>query len=99
MAAVTRREVATIVEQLILDIIATVRPLQPPNAIRLDEVLIEIGKSLLDPAIREHSFPVTEMWRFLMGLQIAGALTEDDLIIFSGTFRDCSLMLYPVNDD
>lgn len=97
MTSVVRNEVAAKVEQLIIDIIATVRPV--PNTTLLDGALVELGKLLLDPAMQEQAAPVSQMWRLLMGLHIAGSLTQDDLYDFSGQFRDFSLRLYPVNED
>jgi len=98
MTSVVRNEVAAIVEQLFIDITATVRPVSAPNAIMLDGALVEIGKLLLDPAMQAQAAPVSQMWRLLMGLHIAGALTEEELYGFSGDFRDCCLRLYPINE-
>ncbi|HDS0956831.1 TPA: hypothetical protein QDZ28_006142 [Pseudomonas putida] len=99
MTSAVRSEIAARVEQLIIDIIATVRPLPATTALKLDGALVEIGKLLLDPVMQEQAAPVSQMWRLLMGLHIAGALTEEDLYGFSGDFRDCSLRLYPIDED
>ncbi|MEA9996455.1 hypothetical protein QN383_18650 [Pseudomonas sp. AA4] len=97
MTSVVRNEVAAKVDKLIIDIIATVRPV--PNTTLLNGALVEIGKLLLDPAMQAQAAPVSQMWRLLMGLHIAGSLTEDDLYDLSGQFRDCYLRLYPINED
>nr|WP_176456128.1 hypothetical protein [Pseudomonas fluorescens]CEK42585.1 hypothetical protein PQBR55_0206 [Pseudomonas fluorescens SBW25] len=97
MTSNARNEVAAKVDQLIIDIIATVRPVA--HTTLLNGALVEIGKLLLDPAMQEQATPVSQMWRLLMGLHIAGSLTEDDLYDFAGQFRDCSLRLYPIKED
>lgn len=97
MASALQSEVSAKMDHLIAEIISTVRPI--PRATLLKEALVEIGKLLLDPAMQERAAPVSQMWRLLMGLHIAGALTEDELYEFAGQVRGCSLQLYPVTED
>lgn len=97
MTSEIRNEVAAKVERLIADIIATASPVPLPT--KLNGQLDEIGKLLLDAAMQAQAAPVSQMWRLLMGLHIAGSLTEDDLYDLTGQFRDCSLRLYPITED
>ena len=91
-----RNKVAEAVDDLTSDILSAASTV--PNPRLLEEQVREIGKLLIDPDMRRAA-PVSQLWRLLMGLRIAGALTEDELYALSGRFRDLDMRLYPVEED
>lgn len=91
-----RNKVAEAVDDLTADILSAASTV--PNPRLLEEQVREIGKLLIDPDMRRAA-PVSQLWRLLMGLRIAGALTEDELYALSGRFRDLDMRLYPVEED
>jgi|GEM_PF-6535813 len=91
-----RNEVAEAVEDLTDDILSAANRIVNPRL--LGEQVREIGKLLIDPDMRRAA-PVSQLWRLLMGLRIAGALTEDELYALSGRFRDLDMRLYPVEEE
>lgn len=65
----------------------------------LDNALRELCSLLLDPAARERCAPESQVWRLLMGLQIAGGISEDQRYELALQFRRVSQKLYPIEED
>lgn len=91
-----QKEVAAAIDQLAADIQAA--PSRVVNKTLLGETVLEIGGLMLDPNIR-NAAPVSQLWRLLTGLHIAGAITDDERYRLTGRFRDLDMRLYPVEEE
>lgn len=84
-------------DRFITDVKGAVGKVKEPE--RLDGALKELCKLLLDPEMKMQSAPDSQVWRLLMGLNIAGNLSEDEMYTLARQFADISVNLYPIEDD
>lgn len=83
-------------ERFVADVKTAAGEVRKPKL--LDSALRELCKLLLDPEASERCAPVSQVWRLLMGLEIAGSISEDQRYELALQFKSVSQKLYPTEE-